>query len=197
MSHRPAAPSSSRLHSGDWRPHRSASSRSTRVILLCPGARRHGAIPLHRFRRRSARLKPPRPRCTTVVSQPCPPAGAARRAGPAASAATRRGWQPARLARGQRARGVRVAPPARVALGHHEHVRAERRQQAVAERAPVGRRLGALRGADRPPAGRRGHRDGPRPSSPQDPLQDVAQYLDYLLGLARDGERGAVDLLSA
>jgi hypothetical protein len=48
---------------------------------------------------------------------------------------------------------VGVAAPPAVALGKHQHVRAERREVLAAQRAPVGGRLAILGGADLPPAG--------------------------------------------
>src|SRR5689334_8663353 len=60
--------------------------------------------------------------------------------------------QPSRLPRRQRALRVRVPPPGRVALGRDQHVLAQGGQEAVAERAAVGRGLSVLGPADRPPA---------------------------------------------
>jgi hypothetical protein len=64
--------------------------------------------------------------------------------------------QPAGPPRGQHALGVGVATATRVALGQYQHVRAQRRQVASAQRTPVRRGLAVLRPADGPPAGVQG-----------------------------------------
>ena len=54
---------------------------------------------------------------------------------------------------------VRMAATARIAVGEQEHVRGERRQQPVAQRAAIGGRLEVLGRADLPPRrGRKAHR---------------------------------------
>lgn len=61
-------------------------------------------------------------------------------------------------ARRDDARGVGVPAPARVALGHHERVLAERREVLATERAAIGGGLEVLGAAHRPPAWLLGHR---------------------------------------
>src|SRR3954451_18569663 len=61
-------------------------------------------------------------------------------------------------ARGDDARGVGVPAPARIALGDHERVLAERREVLAAERAAIGGGLEVLRTAHGPPAWLLGHR---------------------------------------
>jgi hypothetical protein len=85
--------------------------------------------------------------------------------------------EPAGPTRRDDARGVGVPPPARIALGYHERVLAERREVFAAERAAIRGGLEVLRAAHRPPTWLLGHRAAdaidqgtlvPRPHGPRD-----------------------------
>ena len=129
----------------------------------------------HRSRRRPAAARRPSSRCSARVADRAPSRRTLllgrracasrdpcerRRLGAAAFAATRHESAACRpsepRARTRCARGA----AARVTLGHDQHVLAERRQVAAAERTAVGRRLAVLRAAHGPPARvlRLGHR---------------------------------------
>ena len=132
-------------------------------VALC-ATQRHAAASLLRrsaARRRSEECAPP----AAVVAPPARRTSSGRQRARRRSTTARRGCagvailpqrQPARCARAQHACGVRVAAPSRVAVRQQQHVRRERRKEALAQRAAIGRRLAVLRPDAPPTTTRRG-----------------------------------------